>query len=177
MNNWFAEYAKYSLSVSYNDGSWPEMTVEVPSRNFTKCGIPVGIFEWGDKIGKALWTQTIQFETTREKGDKAFKTSTFSGTQASKNERTSLYYYPSGTQLNGNQLPKGSYATVPKQLKLQTLQNLVTNGTLIYYDDQGKLVTEDNLSIYLGLNVQARPLVEGSPYVPGNTSGLAVYGF
>ena len=154
MNNWFAEYAKYALTVSYNDSVWPEMSVEIPTRNFVRSGIPVGTFEWGDKIGKALWTQTIQFETTKEPGDKKPKLSSFSGDQAKVRDGSSAYYYPSGNQLNANDKPVGTYATVPKNLSLQNLQSLVKDGTIKFKDADGNDVTEDALSSFLGLNVQ-----------------------
>ena len=130
MNNWFAEYALYALSVSYEDSIWPEMSVEIPTRNFVRSGIPVGTFEWGDKIGKALWTQTIQFETTKEPGDKKPKLSSFSGDQAKVRDGSSAYYYPSSVQLNGSERPAGDYATVPSILDLPTLQSLIIDGTM-----------------------------------------------
>ena len=150
MNNWFAEYASYALSVSYNDGLWPEMSVNVPSRNFVRSGIPVGTFEWGDRIGKALWSQTIQFETTKEAGDNTFKTSTFDGTQAGVRDPSTLYYYPSATQLSGNAKPTGYYPTVPEKLDFPKLQALVQNGTVDLYYQDGTAVTADGLSEFLG---------------------------
>lgn len=170
MNNWFAEYAKHALTVSYNDGVWPEMSVNIPVRNFVRAGIPVGTFEWGDKIGKALWTQTIQFETTREPGDKVPKTSSFTNEQAKVRDASSAYYYPSGTQLNGTDKPSGDYATVPKNLNLSTLQALVKDGTLKFKNADETAVTAETLASFLGLNVKV-----GDVLVPSNTPAMALY--
>jgi hypothetical protein len=129
MNNWFGSYAKYALSKSYENAEWPRMNVAVPSRNFSRVGIPLGVFEWGDHVGSMMWTPLLVFETTKEPGDSAVNFSQFNDATSKLREPESAYYYPNGNQLNNNDAPIGDYVKAPPAFNVQTLQAVV-NGSM-----------------------------------------------
>ena len=149
MNNWFAEYAKYSLSYTYEKGSWPKMKIDVNAQNFHRTGIPVGVFEWGDRVGAMLWTPLITFETASEPGDKAVNISQFDDVTAKIEDPNAAYYYPSGKQLKNNEIPSGQFPTAPQIVSLATLQSAVNQSA-----DQSSLTLSlslGNLSLDLSL--------------------------
>jgi hypothetical protein len=84
---------------------FPRLTVSIPTRGFSRVGIPLGPLQWGEHVGSMLWTQTINFETTREPTDKDVPRSNFDNNGTDK-DRNSRFFYPgSKTTLNGNQRP------------------------------------------------------------------------
>ena len=131
MNNWFAEYAKYALSYTYEGGLWPIMKIDVEVQNFHRTGVPTGVFEWGDRVGAMLWTPMIGFETASEPGDKEVNISQFDDITSKIEDPNSAYFYPSGKQLKTNENPVGNFPTAPKVVSLMALQSAANQSAVL----------------------------------------------
>ncbi|MFE0490204.1 hypothetical protein [Streptomyces griseoaurantiacus] len=108
--NWMQRYADYVMNPGLPAGArFPDMRVLLPARNFDREGVPLSGFEWGDSVGAILWTPVITFETTREPQDtESWSASSFVAAK----DAEMKYFWPSGTQLGGNAVPSGNYASI-----------------------------------------------------------------
>jgi hypothetical protein len=130
-SNYLNDYTNRSLDPALA-GGFPQMTVTVPVRNFMRYGVPLSGIEWGSSVGAMLWQPQVTFETTYEQnlGDNT------SGTVTSKfvldNKATSRapelkYFYPSGIQLSGDQVPPpGDYTT---QMGAPDIASIIGGGS------------------------------------------------
>ena len=108
-SSWMANYVDYLLDPNLAFDLFPVMTVAIPSKSknpsedFLRDGVPMSGFEWGDHVGAMVWQPQVVFESAGEHGIVP-KLSRVEGLSAiaDKNVR---YFYPTGTQLNGNQAP------------------------------------------------------------------------
>jgi hypothetical protein len=127
-SNWLSSYSLFALHPD-RGGAFPEMTVSVPSRNFTRSGVPISGMEWGDHIGSMVWNRLVTFETTREPWDaKKPKYSRYLGPVESNAGLENQYFYPSGLQLSGDEVPTdGTYIDIvkPKGIEWQKTQDYV----------------------------------------------------
>jgi len=114
-SNWLSAYSLFALHPD-RGGAYPEMTVSVPSRNFTRTGVPITGMEWGDHVGSMVWNRAVTFETVREPWDaKKPRSSAFYDPVESNAGLENQYFYPLGTQLSGNEAPTaGTYIDIVK---------------------------------------------------------------
>lgn len=127
--NWLTAYADYILDIDLREGEFPSMAVALPSENFLRKGVPLSGFEWSDAVGKMVWDMSLVFETAGEPGDeKGPRLSSVQGWGLY--DQDTKYFYPTGTQLSGNDAPKdGTYASpVTIQDILPTGSYGMTNG-------------------------------------------------
>lgn len=114
LSSWMADYADWALNSSAYD-VFPYMLVFIPSRNFYRRGVPVSGFEWGDRAARVDWGYTIAFETVDDFGVDGLQHATTKSEQSratgpALTENTTKYFYPTGTQLSGqNAPPDGTY--------------------------------------------------------------------
>jgi hypothetical protein len=112
-SNWLSTYAMFALNPD-RGGSYPEMSVSVPSRNFSRRGVPKTGMEYGDHVGAILWNRVVTFETTAEPWDSGKpKYSRYEDPENAQAYRENRYFYPAGIQLSGNQTPAdGTYVPI-----------------------------------------------------------------
>jgi hypothetical protein len=111
-SSWLATYADYVLNIDLAFGEFPSMAVVVPSMNFMRKGVPLSGYEWGDRVGGMVWTPEVLFESAGEPLEVAPTLSSVKGL-ASMIGNDVRYFYPTGTQLGGNQIPAdGTYTKV-----------------------------------------------------------------
>lgn len=108
LSNWLASYADYILDPDLRFGEFPSMAVSIPSRDFLRKGVPLSGYEWGDAVGKMVWTVGMTFETAGEPGERNPALSKVGG--IAMYDKDSRYFYPTGTQLSGQAAPPdGTY--------------------------------------------------------------------
>jgi hypothetical protein len=114
LSGWLADYMSYILDPSIANAADTMMTVSVPSRNFTRKGVPVSGITYGDKVGKTLWEETVVFESLSDPADPdGYTPSKYDGTVATGIDRDVQYFYPLSTQLSGDDTPPaGAYTQV-----------------------------------------------------------------
>lgn len=108
--DWMQVYADYVMDPGLPAGTkFPDMRVLIPARKFDREGVPLSGFERGDTIGGMFWTPTVMFETTKEPQDtESWTTSRF----VAASDPDMKYFWPQGTQLGGDAVPSGNYATI-----------------------------------------------------------------
>jgi hypothetical protein len=119
-SNWLASYALYALHPD-RGGAYPEMTVSVPSRDFRRAGVPITGQEYGDHVGSMVWNRVVTFETSREPWDaKKPKYSRYQDPVEANAGLENRYFYPSGVQLSGDEVPAdGTYIDIVKPKGVQ----------------------------------------------------------
>jgi hypothetical protein len=112
-SDWMSEYADYAVTPDLR-AAFPVMTARVPARDFTRTGVPVSGWEWGDHVGAMVWNRLISFETTSEPWDSARpKYSKYHDPINSLGYRENRYFYPAGVQLSGDAVPPdGTYVPI-----------------------------------------------------------------
>jgi hypothetical protein len=132
-SNFLNDFVSRTLDPSLSVSSFPTMRVQVASRNFIRWGIPLSGLEWGDHIGSMVWTPRVVFETHVDQslGEtvKDYKWVSYfqldaSAVQASPQIK---YFYPSGVQLSGSQVPDAG--AFDKVTSIQDIQNIINGGT------------------------------------------------
>lgn len=105
-NTWMGDYMRFLLEQDEfaDQAIFPQMTVTIPSRGFMRRAIPLGPLQYGEHVGSALWTQSINFETVFEPRDAAFNLSSFKS-NGSENDINAKFFYPSSPLQSGNQRP------------------------------------------------------------------------
>jgi hypothetical protein len=111
LSNWLSDYATYALDPDVGGTDYPTMSVVVPSYEFTHRGVPLSGFEWGDHVGSMIFSPQIVFEAAYEPWDKTKPAVTHVENSwfAFQKDEAIQYFYPFGTQLSGDDAPKGSY--------------------------------------------------------------------
>lgn len=115
LNNWLMAYVAYILDPSLPRKRTPQMTVTLPNRNFKRVGVPISGIEYGDNLGLMVKTPQIVFETSGEPldWDDPYNISRVYAEMAKEQSPETEYFYPTGTQLNGSEIPaSGSYTRV-----------------------------------------------------------------
>lgn len=129
-SNFLYDYATRVLDPNLSV-NFPSMYVSVPSRNFTRRGVPKTGIEWGDHVGSMMWTPQVQFETHIDPsiGDTATVASSQFVLDASATSRSPelKYFYPAGIQLAGDQVPADGFT---QQIDPQQIQDIINGGTV-----------------------------------------------
>lgn len=85
------------------------VSVSVPSRNFSRSGIPLTGIEWGARVGQVLFRPQVTFETAVEPLDAdPDPPVSVVPSVAAVGDGAVQYFYPFSTQLAGDQAPAGS---------------------------------------------------------------------
>lgn len=129
-SNFLNDYANRALNPNLA-GRFPQMSVWVQSRAFQRSGVPLSGIEWGTHTGAFVWTPQVSFETTIDWniGDTENPgVSTFSLSRSATNRAPELkYFYPSGIQLSGNEVPPvGDYT---KPVGPGDISDIINGGT------------------------------------------------
>ena len=105
LNAYLMRYASHILDPGMV--GTPQMTVTLPSRNFTRVGVPVAGIEFGTRTGEMVFSPTIVFETSGEPldWDQAYRVSRVHAAQAKRTAPVTEFFYPTGTQLRGDEGP------------------------------------------------------------------------
>lgn len=121
--NWLGSWAQYALTQAVEErAAFPSMSAVVPVRNFSRVGIPIGPFEWGDHVGSMLWRPKITFETAAEPGDESFRSARVDSQFSEVFDPASRFFYPTGEQLYGGQTPPpGTYVQPLTGVQAQSL--------------------------------------------------------
>lgn len=126
LSGWLASYAEYVLSPNLRFGEFPAMAVSLPSRNFIKKGVPLSGYEWGDEVGKMMWTLGVTFETSEEPADAGRLIQPSYATGAALYARDTRFFYPTGTQLSGQAAPADG--TYTKPVDSESLADLINSA-------------------------------------------------
>jgi hypothetical protein len=126
--DWLNAYAVYMTNPSTDPVV--DITVSVPSRNFLRRGVPVSGFPYGEHIGSIYWEVPVAFQTTHEPWDPSqVPVSSVLNAPNIEGYRENQFFYPTGTQLGGNQAPpQGTY---PSNTVGDTVQQLLGNKTVM----------------------------------------------
>jgi hypothetical protein len=116
MNDWLASYAVWILDPSLASNAVVAMTVTVPSRNFSRRGILVRGVEYGDHVGSMLFEKALTFVTIQDPSDPDAYTPSRYVFDVNKDVSADVqYFYPSSTQLSGDDTPPAGAYLVPQQ--------------------------------------------------------------
>lgn len=128
-SNFLYDYANRVLDPSLSV-AFPTMYVTMPVRGFVRWGVPKTGIEWGNHVGSMVWNPQVAFETHVDQslGDSlASPTSRFALSSDATDRAPELkYFYPTGTQLSGDQVPSGGYTT---EIDPQTIADIINGGT------------------------------------------------
>lgn len=115
-SNYLYDYTQRALDPGL-DGRFPQMTVMVASRKFSRQGVPLDGIAWGTHVGAFVWRPRVTFETTMDTslGDTADPSvSSFVLDSLATSRAPELkYFYPSGIQLGGDEVPPSGDYTKP----------------------------------------------------------------
>jgi hypothetical protein len=152
-SNYLVDYVKRVQDPGLSVSKFPTMRVTCSARSFERYGVPVAGIEWGDHVGSMVWTPRVIFETHVDQslGDTpgTYNWISYFIYPAGALDRSPqiAYFYPSGIQLSGSQVPaEGSY---DKVTTIQDIQDIINGGT------QG------------GSDAGGDPSWGGVPYQPG----------
>lgn len=93
--NWFRAYA--TVVLNRNSTVPPPMTVLMPSRSFTRLGIPTTGVSYGDHIGSMVFSPSITFVSVSDPNDPTtniVKTNSASTTHEVAGALSTVYFYP-----------------------------------------------------------------------------------
>lgn len=113
---WLADYAQWALDPNVVRRQYPYMTISVPSRDFYQRGLPLEGYEWGAHTGMMMFTPTILFEAAFSPGQQSLSvavSSVINKWSAFASDPAIKYFYPFGTQLQGNEVPQDYTQVVP----------------------------------------------------------------
>ncbi len=108
--SWMATYGEYAVDPDIAQSIFPWMTVTIPSRDFSKQGVPLAGYQWGAHTGQMMFTPQVVFEAASSPGQHAGLpdvSSVINKWSAFGQDQAIQYFYPIGTQLAGDQ--KGTY--------------------------------------------------------------------
>jgi hypothetical protein len=118
-SSWMATYAAFILNIDLAFGEFPSMVVSIPSQGFLRKGVPLAGYDWGDHVGAMVWNPQVIFESAGEPLETVPVLSSVQG-YSSTADRDVKYFYPTGTQLGGNDVPAdGTYT------KVYTIQDII----------------------------------------------------
>lgn len=106
--NWMSSYLGYALNPDLATNADPTMFISVPSYEFTHRGIPLSGYEWGDHVGSMIFNPVLAFEAAYEPWDKSKPavTRVDNTWQAFSSDKAIQHFYPFGTQLSGDDVPR-----------------------------------------------------------------------
>lgn len=106
--DWLASYSEWALDPNIVRKEFPYMTVLVPSREFSHHGVPLAPYEWGAHTGMMMFSPKIVFEAAFSPGQTAppVVSTVINKWKAFGQDPAIQYFYPFGTQLQGNQIPQ-----------------------------------------------------------------------
>jgi len=145
-SNFLNDYVKRVQDPNIGVSNFPTMKVTCPARAFQRYGVPVSGIEWGDHVGSMVWTPRVVFETHVDQwlGDSpgAYEwVSYFVFGQGSLDRSPEIaYFYPSGVQLSGSEIP----ADYDQVITIQDIQDIVNGGTQ-GPSDAGDVVNPGNI--------------------------------
>ena len=104
-NSYLMRYYEYILDAGNDSTTFSTMTVDMPSRNFRREGVPKNGAAFGARLGEMLWRPVLTFETAREPSDwtEIFKSSITQLDLANNTDPATQFFYPTGVQLYGSQ--------------------------------------------------------------------------
>jgi hypothetical protein len=115
MNDWLASYAAWMLDPSLASNAVVDMTVSVPSRSFSRRGVLVRGVEYGDHVASMLYEKALVFVTIQDPADPdAFTPSKYVFDVNKDVSNDVQYFYPSSTQLSGDDAPPAGAYLVPQ---------------------------------------------------------------
>jgi hypothetical protein len=132
-SNFLGDYVKRIQDPALSVSSFPTMKVVCAVRSFQRWGVPVSGIEWGDHVGSMVWTPQVVFETHVDQslGDTPGSYDWVSFFVFQKNALEAspqlAYFYPSGVQLSGDQVPAAG--TFDQVTSIQDIQDIINNGT------------------------------------------------
>jgi hypothetical protein len=132
-SNFLNDFVSRTMDPSLSVSSFPTMRVVVPSRKFIRWGIPLSGIEWGNHVGSMVWNPRVVFETHVDQslgesvGDYKWISYFKMDKSATENSPQIKYFYPSGVQLAGSQVP--DVGAFDKVTSIQDIQNIVNGGT------------------------------------------------
>lgn len=132
-SNYISDYITRVQDPSLSVSSFPTVQVTIPTRKFLRWGVPISGIAWGDHVGSMVWTPTVVFETHIDQslgdtpGDYKWVSYYELDKSAIDQSPEIKYFYPSGTQLSGNQVPDPS--AYDKVTSIQTIQEIISGGT------------------------------------------------
>lgn len=103
-NRYLMDYATLMLRERGTQGQESiQMTVQIPSRNFVRMGIPMSGIEFGTVVGEMVFSPVLVFETSREPLDwnAQVETSIVQDDLSGLTDDATQYFYPTGIQLSG----------------------------------------------------------------------------
>lgn len=103
---WFQDYINNAL----NDQGTGLMSVTVPSRDFSRTGVPTVGQQFGDHVGSMVFNPTIQFTSLADPSDPNATISKVSSyTEESKGALSTLWFYPDSTMNQPGNLQDALY--------------------------------------------------------------------
>lgn len=132
-SNFLADYIRRVQDPSLSVSKFPTMRVICAVRNFERYGVPVDGIEWGDHVGSMIWNPRITFETHVDQslGDSPNNNGFISyfvySAGALDRSPQIAYFYPSGIQLSGAEIPGES--AYDRVATIQDIQDIVNGGT------------------------------------------------
>lgn len=132
-SNFLGDYVKRIQDPALSVSAFPTMKVVCAARSFQRWGVPTSGIEWGDHVGSMVWTPRVVFETHIDQtlGDAPGSYDWVSFFVFQKNALEAspqlAYFYPSGIQLSGAQVP--AEGTFDKVTSIQDIQNIINDGT------------------------------------------------
>ncbi len=132
-SNFLNDFVSRVLDPSLSVSTFPTMRVQVPSRKFIRWGIPLSGIEWGNHVGSMVWSPRVVFETHVDQslgesvGDYKWISYFKLESSAVKDSPQIKYFYPSGVQLSGSQVPDAG--AFDKVTSIQDIQNIINGGT------------------------------------------------
>lgn len=131
-SNYLYDYTQRALDPGLN-GRFPQMSVTIAVRNFQRQGVPLDGIAWGTHTGAFVWKPRVSFETTVDTSlgdttDPAVSTFVLDSRATSRAPELK-YFYPSGIQLSGNEVPpSGDYTKPVSPGDISTIINGGTSG-------------------------------------------------
>lgn len=131
--NFLADYVQRIQDPGLSVAKFPTMRVVSSVRRFIRWGVPVSGLELGDHVGSMVWTPRVVFETHADQslGDQpgSYRWVSYFQLDDATVERSPQvkYFYPSGVQLAGSQVPSG--AAYDRAVTIQDIQDIINGGT------------------------------------------------
>lgn len=149
---WFQDYAKLALQTTNTQPS-VVMTVTMPSRNFTRSGVPTTGIEFGDHTGSMVFTPTISFISVNDPDDPstAVLSTSASKAQISLTQEQGIdplawaFFYPDSAVNTPGKLPEALFDTGGLATPAEFIQNLLNDSSVAIGAD-----VSQNLYLYQG---------------------------
>lgn len=125
---WFRDYATAALDLDAGPTS-PPMSVQVPSRNFNRLGIPTQGVQYGDYVGSMVFSPQISFLSVSDPNDATtgiLNSNQVSATFEPTSDPANNYFYPDSIASYPGKLAQYLYdQNLAIQIAAQDLADLV----------------------------------------------------